>query len=176
MLTALEVVDTAVKVGLGALISGLATYLVTARKTRDDLARDRLLRHQTLLEGTAEQVEAFSHLVFRYWALMVEQVRNRVQNLPMLPHRQQELEKTKADLFNAFSGLTSAESKLLLLGHSPAQKLLREYGEFVRDFRRRAYDGNKALTEAELNGDRSRLLEQREALFLELSRVYRAET
>lgn len=175
-MTPLDVIDTAVKVGLGALISGVTAYWTTRRKTKDDLARDRLLRHQSLLEGTAEQIEAFSHLVLRYWALMIELVRYRAQGLAWPAARQQDLEKTKSDLFNAFSGLTSAESKLLLLGHGRAQQLLREYGESVRDFRRRAFDGNQALTERELDDDRAKLLRIREALFNELSSVYRAET
>lgn len=175
-MTSLEVLDTAVKVGLGALISGFATYWTASRKTKDDLARDRLLRHQTLIESTAEQVEVFSHLVLRYWALMVELVRYRGQKLSWPPARQAELEKTKTDIFNSFSGMTSAESKLLLLGHTQAQTILREYGEFVRDFRRRAYDGNIALTEKELDDDRDKLLELRERLYVSLGKAYRAET
>jgi hypothetical protein len=175
-MTPLEVVDTAVKVGLGALISGFATYWTASRKTKDDLARERLLRHQTLIESTAEQVEVFSHLVLRYWAFMVELVRYRAQKISWPPSRQTELDKTKTDLFNAFSGMTSAESKLLLLGHTEAQLLLREYGEYVRDFRRRAYDGNTALTESELDEDRRKLLDLRGRLYASLGAAYRAET
>lgn len=175
-MTALEVIDTAVKVGLGALISGVASYWTATRKTRDDLSRDRLLRHQALLESTAEQVEVFSHLVLRYWALMVELVRYRAQGLQWPAERQAELDKTKTDIFNAFSGVTSAESKLLLLGHVPAQKILREYGEAVKEFRRRAHAGNATLSENELDADRARLLELRAKLYESLGGAYRAET
>lgn len=175
-MTPLEVIDTAVKVGLGALISGLSTYWVTARKSKDDLSRERLQRHQVLLEESAVQVESCAHVVLRYWALMVELVRYRAQGIQWPTSRSDELEKTKADLFNSFSSMTSAESKLLLLGHANAQRLLREFGELTRSFRRSAFDGNLSLTEDELDDHRFKLLTAREAFFAELSRVYRAET
>ena len=175
-MTYLEVIDTAVKVGLGALISGVSTYWMAKSKNRDDLTRERLFRHQGLLEKSAEQIENFSHVSMRYLALIVEWVRNRDQKLDLAPHRNEELTKTKAELFDAFSDLTSAESKLLLLGHGDAQKLLRDYGDLARRMRRHAYDGNKSITEAQMEDYRSQLLEAREKLFNELSRIYRSET
>ena len=174
--TYLEVIDTAVKVGLGALISGVSTYWMAKSKNRDDLRRERLLRHHGLLEKSAEQIENFSHVAMRYWALIVEWVRNRDQKLDLAPHRNEELTKTKAELFDAFSDLTSAESKLLLLGHTEAQKFLRNYGDLAKRMRRHAYDGNKSLTEPQMDEYRAQLLEAREKLFNELSRIYRSET
>ncbi|PPD11977.1 hypothetical protein [Methylophilus sp.] len=132
----LEVIDTAVKVGLGALISGLSTYFLTKSKSRDDLKRERLFRHHGLLEKSAEQIENFSHIFLRYWALLIEHVRNRKLDIHMTTQRKNELAKVKIDLFDAFSDLTSAESKLLLLGHTEAQKLLRDYGELAKRIRR----------------------------------------
>lgn len=172
----LDVIDTAVKVGLGALISGVSAYWMAKSKSRDDLRRERLVRHHGLLENSAEQIENFSHITMRYWALIVEWVRNKEQKLELAPHRAEELKKVKAELFDAFKDLTSAESKLLLLGHSEAQRLLRNYGDAVGHIRRNAYDGNKALTEAEMDGYRAQLLDTREKLFNELSRIYRGES
>lgn len=40
-MTYLEVIDTAVKVGLGALISGISAYLMAKSKNNDDLRRER---------------------------------------------------------------------------------------------------------------------------------------
>ncbi|MES2635058.1 MAG: hypothetical protein V4669_18975 [Pseudomonadota bacterium] len=172
-LSALEVLDTAVKVGLGALISGLTTYWVTARKSRDDLARERSLRGQQMLVGVSEQVEALSHQVFRYWAIMAELVRSARQGLPIPEHRQQDLDKTKAAMFDAYGPLTSAEAKLLLLGHREAAQSLREFGEVIREFRRRVYEPNPRITEDQLEEDRAKLLGARELAFEKLSAAYR---
>ena len=175
-MTYLDVIDTAVKVGLGALISGVSTYWMAKSKNRDDLKRERLIRHHGLLEKSAEQIENFSHVAIRYWALIIEWVRVRDQKLEFYPHRNEELTKTKVEFFDAFSDLTSAESKLLLLGHAEAQKNLRTYGDLAKRMRRHAYVGNQSLTETEMEGYRSQLLDARETLFKELSQIYRRET
>lgn len=175
-MTYLEVIDTAVKVGLGALISGASAYWMAKNKTRDDFRRERLIRHHGLLEKSAEQIENFSHVTLRYWALIVEWVRVRDQKLEFSSQKSDELTKTKIEFFNAFSDLTSAESKLLLLGHTEAQKLLRKFGEVAKHVRRYAFDGNMSLTESKMEEYRSQLLDAREKLFNELSSIYRSET
>ena len=175
-MTPIEVIDTAVKVGLGAAISGIFAYWMGKSKAGDDLRRERLLRHHSLLEKSAEQIESFSHAILRYWALMVEWVRARDQKLSLQPYRAEELAKSKAELFNAFSDLTSAEAKLLLLGHTEAQKRLRIFGDLSKQFRREAYEGSKSLTEQKMEEFRTQLLIEREALFSEISNVYRRET
>ncbi|HEY6095700.1 MAG TPA: hypothetical protein VIU93_12185 [Gallionellaceae bacterium] len=40
MVTELEIIDTAVKVGLGAAISGVTTYLVTMRIHKHEVRKD----------------------------------------------------------------------------------------------------------------------------------------
>ena len=175
-MTYLEVIDTAIKVGLGALISGLSAYWMSKSKTNDDLRRERLTRHHGLLEKSAEQIENFSHSMLRYWALVVEWVRYKDKSTQMPPNRAEELSKAKTELFNTFSDLTSAESKLLLLGHTEAQQLLRSFGDIAKHVRRHAWDGDKSLSEAQMEIFRSQLLEAREKLFNELSRIYRTET
>ncbi|MBU4499978.1 MAG: hypothetical protein KKG40_07180, partial [Gammaproteobacteria bacterium] len=102
-MTYLEVIDTAVKVGLGALISGLSAYWMAKSKNRDDLRRERSGRHHGLLEQSAEQIECFSHVVLRYWALIVEFVRNKDKKIEPSADRVEELAKAKAELFNVFS-------------------------------------------------------------------------
>lgn len=175
-MTYLDVIDTAVKVGLGALISGFSTFWMTKTKTRDDMRRERLQRHQGLLEKCAEQLEGFSHVFLRYWALMVECVRLREQGSAPSDKKSEELTKAKSELFNSYSDLTSAESKLLLLGHSDAQRLLRELGDLAKNIRRHAWEGNKKLTEAEMEELRTQFLVAREKLFNALSTIYRQET
>lgn len=173
-MTYLDVIDTAVKVGLGALISGLSSYWMAKSKSQDDFRHEKIKRHHELLEDAAEQIEKFSHVLLRYWALMIEFVRTRQQNQEWAAEKLEELQKTKAELFGAYSELTSAESKFLLLGCREAQQSLRNYGDLAKRFRRYAWEGNSALTEAELDDYRHQLLESREILFTEVSSLYKS--
>lgn len=63
----LSIVDTAVKIGLGALISGVATYWVTKLNHENDIAKTKIKRQRELLEDIAGQTEEFSNAVLKYW-------------------------------------------------------------------------------------------------------------
>ncbi len=54
MTTAIEVIDTAVKIGLGAIISGVATYWVTNAKNKHDLKKTYVEDSIKILRETAE--------------------------------------------------------------------------------------------------------------------------
>ena len=174
-MTGFEILDTAVKVGLGALISGCSTYWVAKANALSNQKAERQRRHHDLLEKCAEQIESFSHTMLRYWALISEQTKNRANDLDLSPHRRDELDRVKVELFNSFSELTSAEAKLLLLGHKQCQWHLRSFGECAREVRRRAYDGNKELDNKEMESLRHEFLQARTELFDSLSSAYKVE-
>ena len=174
-MTLLEILDTAVKVGLGALITACSAYWIAKANALSNRKADRQTRHHDLLEQSAEQIESFSHTMLRYWALITEQVRNREKALDLAPHRRQELDRTKAELFNSFSELTSAESKLLLLGHKECQSHLRSFGDCSREIRRRAFDGNQDLNTEDMESMRDNFLQERASLFDALATAYKTD-
>jgi hypothetical protein len=49
MITCLEIIDTAIKIGLGALITGIATFLVTKQKYHNELQKEFIAKKQALL-------------------------------------------------------------------------------------------------------------------------------
>ena len=168
----LDIVDTAVKIGLGALISGLATYGVTKLNHDKDIEKSKLKRQRELLEEIASQTEEFSNVVLKYWAYMVEHVRYVERNKEGPEDLESRIESAARELFEKFSKLSSAEGKLILLGATKAQELVREYGEYVKDFRRKAWQGNSRLTELELESYRTEILSKRKVLYQELRSAY----
>ena len=63
MTTLIDVLDTSVKIGLGALISGLATYWVTRSKNKHELKIIHLEDKRHLLREISENLEASSGLI-----------------------------------------------------------------------------------------------------------------
>ena len=115
-----------------------------------------------------------THISLRYWALITEWVRNNKQKgLELTEERQEELKKTKLDLFDNFKNLTVAESKLLLLGLTDTSVALRDYGDYLKLMRRNYYDGKTDINESDLENVRTTLLYKREVLFDFLSRDYK---
>ena len=168
----LSIVDTAVKIGLGALISGVATYWVTKLNHENDIAKTKLKRQRELIEEIAGQTEEFSSATLKYWAYMVEHVRYAERDKPAPDHLPTRIKSAETELFDKFSQLASAEGKLILLGSTKAQELLRDYGEYIKEFRRVAWHGNTSLKEADLDTFRSNILIKRKKLYEEIRAAY----
>jgi len=170
--TTIEVIDTAVKIGLGGLITIVGTFVVAKLNHSHENSKERSKRYFDSLEAVSENVEITTHAALRYWALIIEWIRNNKQGMGLTDQRQDELEKTKSALFDCFRNLTVAESKLMLLGLDNSALLVRGYGEFIKDMRRQYYDGKKSLSEEEMDNVRKDLLSKRESLFKALSSDY----
>lgn len=171
--TLIDVIDTAVKIGLGAAISAIATYWHSKHKNKADSAKEYEKRHRTLLEQVAEQSEQLNHVFLKYWALVVEWVRFEKNNKEWPSERRDELEEIKAEFFTAFGALTSAESKLLLIGENEAYTKMRELGEAVVQFRRSCYVDKKSLTEEYIEEKKNGIKKLREELYELLSDTYK---
>ncbi|WP_421201141.1 hypothetical protein [Aeromonas enteropelogenes] len=60
--TYLEILDTTIKIGLGALISGITTWRITKLQHRNDDEKQIKIRRFENIELVAEQVEFF-HII-----------------------------------------------------------------------------------------------------------------
>ena len=106
MVTSLEVIDSAVKIGLGALITGIGSYFVA----RLNLEKDRAAKRREVLEDVAGQVEELFQLFITSMQYYGDQVSDA--------EHEEKFDKAKKDL-------PSVEAKLLLLGEKRALKSFR---------------------------------------------------
>jgi hypothetical protein len=96
--TSIEVVDTAVKIGLGSLITLAGTYVITRLNHEHENSQEKRKRYFDALESVGADVEEVTHGALRYWALVVEWARNNRQGLGLTEQRQKELDTTKSEL------------------------------------------------------------------------------
>lgn len=169
--TWLEVVDSAVKIGLGAIIAGLSALVLAKAQHRHTLDKAKIDREFQLLTEIAEKVERFTHTALKFWALASDWQRALRTN----PHvvRSSQLKKAQAELFDRFNDVTAAEATLLLMGQEEAQSELRTYGEFVVSFRKSVLNSTEPLSDEVINDYRSYFLRSREAFFKQLHSIYR---
>lgn len=172
-MTALEVLDSAVKIGLGALIAGISTFFLGRHQHTRELEKARINREFEVLKQTAEQIELFTHVALKYWALIVEWGRYKRTERAMPEPRVAALEACITELFSSFKEMSNAEAKLLLLGYKSAQNKARIYGELVTSLRREVHRESTPLTEEQAQAWRTNILGAREELFDELSSCYR---
>ena len=173
MITTLEIVDTAVKVGLGAVISGVITYFVARLNHKREIEKSITNRRIELLEGLAQQIQIFHTSALRYWALTC--LRAEYERSDEEMPEDQLVSWREAYDEDVFPELGNAEAKLLLMGEVGCAKLARDYGNFVNEFRSASFMGGEKLSitvASELEEHRTQLLEKRAELFRCLSSVY----
>ena len=169
----LEILDTAVKIGIGALISGVSTYFVTRLQQKGEIEKERGRRQAELLEGIAQQVEIINHIYLKYWAFTTDAIKRKRSKKPVSKDKQQEREDIKTELFHAFKELTNAEAKLMLIGETKALHLMRDYGESVANFRKVVNLDNENISEEEIQQWKDKIFEYRRQFFDELSKIYK---
>src|SRR5437867_4635115 len=102
MITTLDIVDTAVKIGLGAAITAASGLALASRQHRSEIAKERLRRRQELMESVAQDVAIFTHITLKYWARMSTWIAYRDAGEDPPETREVELQSLKDELFNSF--------------------------------------------------------------------------
>ncbi|HAT1544954.1 MULTISPECIES: hypothetical protein [Aeromonas] len=170
--TYLEILDTTIKIGLGALISGITTWRITKLQHRNDDEKQRKIRRFENLEHVAEQVEYFSHHSMIYWTKIVDFTRRQENNAEHSDEQLKELRDARTNVYGSYKNLNSAESKLLLLGLSECQQTLRSFGQSVSNFYAEVYIGEHGKSLNEVKLWREDILENRRIFFKYLSLAY----
>ncbi len=170
--TALEIVDSAVKIGLGALISGVFTWQVAKNNLAAQEARDRRAQGAADFEKVVAAVEAVQNAAVRYVDALGDWVVNR--GTVAEPQVEPGLKQAKRGMEGALLGLMSAFTRLTLLGEPDCANALNDYREAADVFFREAWNRKDEITDPELATASEALLEPMESLLDCLGEAYRS--
>jgi hypothetical protein len=101
-MTPLDIADSAVKIGLGALISGVAAYLNAKLGHSREAAKVQSTRRRELLESVAEQIEVFTHVALKLWARISGIGITVAQGSHISEEQSERFSETVDELFNTF--------------------------------------------------------------------------
>ncbi|TQV86291.1 energy transducer TonB [Exilibacterium tricleocarpae] len=163
------IIDTSVKVAMGALIAGLAFWLSSRGGHWFSQARTPINRRLTLLEEISAAVGDVNHVFSKYSALVIESTRFGSR---WPEARKEELEHTNRELVKEFRKLADAEAKLLMLGEKVMEKTLRLYGARIAYFRKQVYVGRQDISEKEIALIKRDIVTLREQFYDLLSKRY----
>lgn len=163
--------DSAVKIGLGALVAGLSALVLAKTQHRNSLDKARADREFQLLKEVAEKVERFTHSALKYWALAADW--HRALRKDPQAAKSSQLRNAQEELFDRFNDVTAAEATLLLLGQEDAQSQLRTYGDYVVGFKKNISNTAEPMSDDIINDYRTYFLRARASLFKQLHAIYR---
>lgn len=172
--TWIEIADTAIKIGLGAAISGASAFLINRQTHNKSLEKENYSRNKETLESVTLNIEELTHALLKYWSYILEWAKNNEKGVQASKEKTNSITELRGDVFNLFKGLTNSEGRLLLIGCVEQQKKLREYGTLISEFYRYASRNNEEIQSLELEAWRTKILETREQLYSSLNKSYRA--
>ena len=125
----LEIVDTAVKIGVGALIAGVAAYFLAKLNHRQDIEKDNLKRRRELLEKVANDIENNWNTYRRFYLVSLEYIQ-RLKSHEDIPNgMESEFNERNKAVIESTDYLSSAISILLLLGENLIYEEAIKYAE-----------------------------------------------
>lgn len=163
-----QLIDTSLKVGLGAIIVGFFSWLLSERRQSPQV-HSRVNRRLTLFEDISKDIGNVNHIFAKYSSLIIESTR---YGLRWPQARKDELDKITLELVASFNKLADAEAKLLMMGEKAMEKVLRLYGAKIAHFRKHVYVGRPDISDEEIAQIKRDITKLREQFYDMLSRKY----
>mgnify|MGYP003606543190 FL=1 len=130
-MTLLEILDTSIKIGLGALITGVIAYFNQKANISASMIKDNLQFNRNLLTSISADIEEINHLILKMWSIFKKKKKKTPVDQTKILER---LDPLRKSLFNDFRLLSKNEGLLLLHGYTEQQEKLRFYGELLGKF------------------------------------------
>ncbi|MCS4282029.1 hypothetical protein M2396_000294 [Pseudomonas sp. BIGb0278] len=170
--TWIEIVDTTVKIGLGAVVTGIATLLNNKLSHTKSAEKDSLHRSVAVLESVTLSIEEMTHTLLKHWSFIVDVARNSEKGVEASEEKLKHISGLRSEVYHLFKGLTNGEGRLLLIGCVDQQKKLRNYGSIISEYHRYTSPNNALASSAELESWRTKILDAREQLYSALNKAY----
>lgn len=164
-----EVLDTAVKIGLGAAITGVVTLWVSGRQLRAQAAQDLRKQRQQEWARSTELLVSFRKSLYLFNEEAGDYLVNR-EETQLESELEKKLERAKGQLETSFLDLLEAHTRLGIMDPDVAE-LLEAFREACDDYFREVWNRKGQLSDADLaelwsrlDGPKDRLLEGMRAL------------
>lgn len=165
----LQITDTSMKIGLGALIAAVTAWVVLRRSPQQAGTSAGDNRRIQILEEVSSQVGTVTHIFAKYSSLVVESIQFG-DRWPQA--RRIELESVNTELVAEFKKMAEAEAKLLMLGEKNLERSLRLYGAKIAVYRKQVYVGRKDISLEQITALKNAITQVREQFYDMLSRKY----
>ena len=165
-MTWIEVADSALKVGLGALISGVTAYLIARNGHARDALMERLRRRLDTVHSTVDEVTEFMKVTLLYWKELANWIDSKSKEAS---HK---LKDSDEAMNTSFHRMTVALNRFYLVGSPECRTALKELAEVCKEFYRNSHFNNPSLTMEAMNEHKKRISAARDHFFEMLEETY----
>ena len=170
----IEVVDSAVKIGLGAAITGVTAFFISKGNRQHEFDKEYFKRRQDLLERVSENFEEIHMLFFKITIDYSGYVESYVKDLfPSQDHRDKYYSYIQ-QIGDRLRELHLLEGRLLLAGISEGTDCLREYRLLATDVNNIIRLDEPEATRAEVLRKTGELCSKKDQFYSTLSEAYKS--
>lgn len=170
-ISVLQIIDSAVKIGLGALITAVSGYLVLKRTQRGQVAAEYREEKRRTISELTEAIGHISHRALDFWSYINDREINKARGIQVPKDVEEKLNNSQRQFHASFEKLTRIEGKYFVIaGEGEYQKLI-EYGRLLARFH---FEGAFGVV-ADLSNWPDREKKLREALLASIKKVYETE-
>ncbi|HKP76334.1 MAG TPA: hypothetical protein VJT67_12475 [Longimicrobiaceae bacterium] len=165
--------DSAVKIGLGALIGGLFGYHNAKLGYERDATKEYAKSRRDLLSQAVQQLNGFSQCHAAYWAQLYTILDKRRDNEPVTDAELGSLRSAEDVLQEAFKDFANIESHFLLAHEEGLYNEFRSYAEAADEFFKNAHLDSAELTAELMDRYKKDFKEKRRQLLFKIGEAYR---
>ena len=167
----IDVVDTSVKIGLGALISGIATYKVSALNHKKDIEKTIINKKIDILEEISENAERYFYFCTSLSNAISGMQKNAKNIGGDLSDSQRKIISSKhTNMDEALESRNKAMSKIKILSIPEAENALFEYNTALSDLRNIIIFDKKMPSREEREAISARFQCQKDSFYQSISR------
>ncbi len=148
--TWVEVADTAVKIGLGAIITGIISLIMYTLQSRQSKKAHTKEIKERILEEVIELTNKFNKSAMVYLASRANAAWKLENNKQLTAEEEMNLKDLDKQLFQDFTIISTCKAKLALIGAQKAKEELVNFKIAVDKFFKIARLSNEGCTEAKL--------------------------
>lgn len=169
----LDIVDTAVKVGLGALISGFTTYYITKLKHSEEAVKEHRRRRWELLKTALDASNEYMLALGHFFAAVdgLRRDHPEAKTIEETGHVDFVEERDQA-LLDAVTQRLRAFSRLTIIGEPKAAGIIDQLNELEDEMRSCVIFKNELPSNEKLESWYRQIREAKKSLLNELSKTY----
>ncbi len=168
-----EIVDTTVKIGLGALIAGVAGYMANSANHKHAEKEIYVQKRRDYLDKAIEILNDFHKRYVRYRTKVHNAVDRRDLKIENTTEQESELENLYVDLMDAFEHFVDAEGYILAINEKGLHETMYSYMEQISTLSNELWYGNiEQLKSTRIDEINTTIRRERRAFLLKLSKAY----
>jgi hypothetical protein len=166
-------IDTAIKIGLGALIASISSYLITRFNHRSDEKKEFIKRYISSIDRISDSADEY----FQKWTILINAIAGTSKSSiekEIVPNENQwaYVRKRDAEFIESRKNKMTAISRLKLLGLNDVGNILEETTKIEKELREIIVFKKELPTVKEVYSFGERMNIQRELFYKTLSKYY----